>query len=272
MAKGSAGARNSVLRTLALTVRGQRVKVYPTYAAAAAACRNSYGDAQLAEVVAAKTQAFAQELRRAQFPLDVGSLRALLAVVNDDGGRIRVIDLGGAAGYHYFVARQLLPPETHLSWHVVETPTMVEASRPLESDELRFFSSFDEALAPWSDAPHAAFASGVLQCVPDPLGMAGQLASSGAHSIVITRTAFSIDSTTKAIVQSSTLSANGPGPLPTGVRDAPVEFPTILVPVQGVTDVFDHGYTLVAQFTEDPCAYMVDGDCIPTRGFVYRHR
>ncbi|MEO7412909.1 MAG: methyltransferase, TIGR04325 family [Opitutaceae bacterium] len=78
-----------------------------------------------------------------EFPL----LAALLHVAARNEGRLRVLDFGGSLGSTYWRHRAWLPAGPLLRWTVVEQGHFAEAgSRHLESDTLRFQSSFEEAV------------------------------------------------------------------------------------------------------------------------------
>ena len=255
---------------------GATERVFASFAEASAACGMTYNDDTLARVVVEKTKALQANARSESFETDLGSLRTLAALGvlqrSPADGVLRVLDFGGAAGYHYLVARALLPQSLILDWRVVETPALVAAAQELQDGQMSLFSSIERATASWTEPPHLTFASGVLQCVPEPLKTCQELVDLSGDALVITRTSFSEDGTTRAIVQRSTLSTNGPGPLPAGFVDAELSYPTTFVPRKKVEEIITSRYTITAKVTEDPCSYRIHGTCIPTTGYFCRLR
>jgi putative methyltransferase (TIGR04325 family) len=121
-------------------------KRYESYQSALADCSpNGYENHDVVDVVVRKTQRYREQLRDAVSPatVDATSAYSLFALLLSAEAKtqINVIDFGGAAGAHYFLARSLLPHTTKLNWLVVETPAMVKQATPrLADDELRFYS------------------------------------------------------------------------------------------------------------------------------------
>ena len=146
-------------------------RVFYSFAEASDACGMTYNDDTLARVVVEKTKVLQLNARSEYFETDLGSLRTLaaLGVLQSSAadGVLRVLDFGGAAGYHYLVARALLPQSLILDWRVVETPALVAAAQELRDGQVSFYSSIEEAASSWTEPPHLTFASGVLQCVPE---------------------------------------------------------------------------------------------------------
>lgn len=75
-----------------------------------------------------------------------------------------VLDFGGACGRHYKEARQ---HSLAIRWAVVETPAMVARARELETRQLRFFTTINEACE-WLGAVEIVHSNGALQYTPDP--------------------------------------------------------------------------------------------------------
>ena len=256
-----------------IRLRRRRTVVYKSYADAAAACATTYDDGKLAQVVVEKTKHVRDALTQGQYSLDLGSIRALAGVgflLSEFKRPIRVLDFGGGAGFHYLVTRATQDEDVLFDWRVVETPALARAATNLADGQVSFHSSIDEAVATWDSPPDLTFASGVLQCVPDPLAFTQMLVDLSASVLFITRTNFSTDSETRSIIQYSTLSINGPGPLPPGFNDAALAFPATFVPKAEVEEILKSRYTITARIAEDPCAYTINGKCIPMVGYICR--
>jgi putative methyltransferase (TIGR04325 family) len=254
-----------------LLSREKQYPMYATYAEASAACGSAYeDDEQIADVVVLKTERFIEDLKNGPLPLDVALARTMLglACVASGDGVVRVLDFGGAAGYHYFLARRLLPASTRLDWRVVETPYICARAGSLAPGELQFHPTIEEATATWGRPPSLVFASGVLQCLSDPPAVARQLVDVGADVMVITRTALTSDGMRGAIIQTSKLSYNGPGPMPPGIADRPLLFPTVLIPREELESILESRYTIVASGVEETCAYRARSQCIDMYGYV----
>ena len=116
-------------------------------------------------------------------------LAALMWAAARNGGRLSVLDFGGALGSTYFQSRKFLMGLTAVCWSVVEQPHYVEAGRALVQDDwLRFYGKVEECLA--AQTPNVILLSGVLQCIPDPDRLLATLLASGCDTVILDRTCY----------------------------------------------------------------------------------
>jgi putative methyltransferase (TIGR04325 family) len=121
------------------------------------------------------------------------------------------LDFGGACGAHYKEAKR---HSAAVRWAVVETPAMVNRARSLETQQLRFFSSIDAA-ADWLGDIEIVHSSGALQYVDDQFATTRQLCGLGANRMLWFRLLMGDE---EKAMQTSMLSDNGPGSLPTAAK------------------------------------------------------
>jgi putative methyltransferase (TIGR04325 family) len=113
-------------------------------------------------------------------------LAALRAVAAGQGGRLEVVDFGGALGSAWRQHRAWLPGDT--TWRVVEVPALVAAGRREFADAtLSFHATVDEAVA--TGKPATLLLSSVLQYLPDPMALLATEAGRGWRDIILDRTA-----------------------------------------------------------------------------------
>lgn len=94
-------------------------------------------------------------------------LAALMWIAARNGGRLDVLDFGGALGSSYRQNRAFLAPLQHVRWSVVEQPHFVQSGKRLfEDDQLRFYDSIDACLL--ENAPQVVMLSSVLQYLERP--------------------------------------------------------------------------------------------------------
>lgn len=115
-----------------------------------------------------------------------------------------VLDFGGGCGLHY---KQANSPTVR--WAVVETPKMIERTKELATDRLRFFTSIPEA-ADWLGDVDLMYSDGALQYTPSPEQSLRDLCGINAKQMLWRRLLFS-QSTHTPEIQSSFLGDNGPG-------------------------------------------------------------
>jgi putative methyltransferase (TIGR04325 family) len=142
---------------------------------------------------------------------------------------LRVIDFGGACGAHYFIANHFLKGSVKIKWHVVETYDMVQKGKLLEDGQLMFFEDIKEAIADYHGVD-LLLSSSALQYVPNPLKTMDEISKCAAEYIFLTRLPLLEHNIGQIItIQTSNYSANGPGPLPNGMKDGLVRYPITLL-------------------------------------------
>jgi putative methyltransferase (TIGR04325 family) len=246
------------------------LSLLPDFAAALSSCGSGYDDDAIAEVVCAKT-ALAKAVP-SESPPPLGVLLALAALAGSSEPW-RIIDVGGAAGAHYFQVRALLPRDTQLRWTVVETPAMAaRAEQHFRNGELSFHTSLSDAAAELDGPADVLLASGVLMCLPDPLASLHEFLALGPRAIVLARTGLSRDSTTRIVVQTSRLADNGPGPLPDGYVDRELRYPNTFVPQQDVDTALENSYETLVKVVEVARAWRAGGTDIPQLAYLLRRR
>lgn len=115
------------------------------------------------------------------------TLASLMWVAARTGGRLSLVDFGGALGTSYFQCRKFLAGLSEVRWNVVEQPRFVEVGRRDVADErLAFFPDVDSALA--TGPCDAVLLSGVLPYLERPYELLELLSARGFRWIVIDRT------------------------------------------------------------------------------------
>ena len=116
------------------------------------------------------------------------------------GGRLNVLDFGGALGSGYFQNRKFLESLQEIRWNVVEQANFVEAGRASIQDErLRFYNSIEECLT--ENRPNVILLSSVIQYLELPIECLNKFFDIGALSMIIDRTPFSSNEKPKLVVQ-----------------------------------------------------------------------
>jgi putative methyltransferase (TIGR04325 family) len=105
-----------------------------------------------------------------------------------NGGRLSVLDFGGALGSLYFQHKKWLADIPSVAWHVVEQPHFVDCGRAeAEDGRLRFFHTIEESMA--ASRPDVLLLSGVLQALERPYEWAERFNNLDVPYIVLDRVA-----------------------------------------------------------------------------------
>ena len=202
--------------------------VYSSYEAALEDA-DGFDDLLLTKVIVTKGKKFAENLKTDK-TIDLMMLRTAIGITSVlKSNSLRVLDFGGAAGAHYFITRSLLDDDIKIDWRIVETTAMVKEAgqQGLKNDELAFYDSIDAAAQ--GDEFDLVFASSSVQYTPRPYNVLNSLLSVRFKKFMLTRTAIANDE--KVLLQKSTLSGNGIGPIPEGlgIKDRPISYPVTIL-------------------------------------------
>jgi putative methyltransferase (TIGR04325 family) len=246
----------------------QRRTLYNSYEDALAACRGGYEENDFVNVVYEKTRRYRDSLLTKQpFVSEITSLRTLIGLaLSSRPSELNVIDFGGACGAHYFLTKAVFGKRVRLRWHVVETSAMVSKAIGLEDGRLKFFDDLQKAT---SGLEHVdlVYSDSVLPYVPRPYAGLKQLTECGATNIFITRVGLSTEAKELVVIQESSLSANGPGPMPQDMRDGIVQYPVTFARKDRFEEILGQNYSINIIFEENRGAYQAANHSIDMYGY-----
>jgi putative methyltransferase (TIGR04325 family) len=127
-------------------------------------------------------------------------LASLMWAAARNGGKLNVLDFGGALGSSYFQNFAFLQTLPEVRWSVVEQAHYVDAGVAHVQDELlRFYKTIEECLS--ENQPNVILLSSVLQYLDSPNKVMEILLQSGAMCLIIDRTPFSAETKDKILIQ-----------------------------------------------------------------------
>lgn len=179
--------------------RGRNIRFegdFATWGEAAARCTGYSTKEILAKVLAAtlKVKHGETAFERDSVPFDEIQhawpvLAGLMWAAARNGGRLDVLDFGGALGSSYFQTRAFWQALPEVRWSVVEQPHYVEAGHAhIQDERLRFYRTNAECLR--ENQPNVILLSSVLQYLASPAAVLAELATTGADCLIIDRTPF----------------------------------------------------------------------------------
>lgn len=232
----------------------KKKKRFNSFEEASNSCRNGYENELLIRTIAEKTNLFEKELSRNKLNMDFNAIRTLatLGILSSHNKNFfKVVDFGGACGYHYLIARKFLDKNSRFNWLVLETPPMVDAAHKLHSDkpEIEFKSSLSKSLADKFQDSDLLIAGSSLQYCPNPLTMLCDLMSLNPEYIFITRTPMSKENDFFD-VQNSFTGNNGPGKIPNGFPNLIVKYPISFVRKSAYKNIIEAKYDIIFDIHE----------------------
>lgn len=237
-----------------------------------------YEDDLIIRAVHAKTLAYKRLLER-QTPLaNTPPLERVLQLLGMSLGlrpgrnELTVIDLGGALGTHYLLAKALLGDRLKLRWHVVETPAMCRHGADFANDELRFYDDLSQASADLGE-PDVAYTDGVFQTVPEPRALFQQFLACGARLLSVRRTPFTEEARELITVLSVTLSQHAPAlPLPANIPDRPTPMPLTALPRSEVEGMINQQYEILLRGIDYGQVYRGEGFALDMYSYFCERR
>lgn len=114
-------------------------------------------------------------------------LAGLMWAAARNGGRLNVLDFGGALGSSYFQHRMFLNHIPEIRWNIVEQAHYVESGQTHVQDrQVRFYNTVEECLS--ENQPNVVLLSSVLQYVANPEKLIDELKRTKADTIILDRT------------------------------------------------------------------------------------
>jgi putative methyltransferase (TIGR04325 family) len=156
--------------------------------------------------------------------LDTMSFRTISAIgmAAKKGSDLTVLDFGGGAGHHQFLAKYIFE-NINFDWTVVETETMSRvASEEIKDEGLKFVPSLKSLTK--NSSYDLIFSNSAIQYTLDPLTTLRELLSLEFENFFITRVPLNLGNSHVTYLQESLLSQNGPGPAPRGIQDKLVKY------------------------------------------------
>jgi len=243
---------------------------FSTFMEAQQSCSGlGYEEDVLVRTVFEKTIILKAQLQDGEISFSDSMTQTLLAVLLSSlrrgmKGRINIIDFGGACGAHYFQIRPFLPPDVQVDWVVVETHAMIGKARAIETNELHFVASLDEAKERLKNVD-LFYSSGTIQYAPSPQTILEEIKACDPEFVFLNRLALS-QSTEMITIQETMLSANGPGTLPDGIEDRLCRYPITYFPKQTLEEILTCQYKILLRFN-DVKTSMGSGKVIMNSGY-----
>lgn len=231
--------------------------------------RAGYSDEAIAKLVSAKTE---NHLIRHPEIFSLSELQsvsaAAAAAVEYPELPLRIIDIGGGSGMHFFQVHRVLP-DLELDWRIVEQPAFMKLSE--RHPMLSFYPSFDEAQA--GIRPALIHSSCALGFIRESDALLDKILNSAAAYILLSR--MSVTSGCRDIYADHIhyLSSNGPGNfLPPGFRDKLISYPVRIFSESALEKRLTSSYDIIWK-SDDPSAVLeVPGREIFGRSWFLRRR
>ena len=127
-------------------------------------------------------------------------LSGLMWAAASNGGRLNVLDFGGALGSSYFQNRNFLKSLTELRWNVIEQEHYVNSGQAhIQDKQIRFYKTIEDCMS--ENQPNVVLLSSVLQYLKYPFDIMKSISMIKAKIMIIDRTPFSTHNLDTIMVQ-----------------------------------------------------------------------
>lgn len=152
-----------------------------------------------------------------------------------NGGRLSVLDFGGALGSCYFQSRDFLQGLPATTWSVVEQAHYVQCGQAhIQNEVLRFYSTISACAT--EQSPNVVLLSSVLQYLEKPHAILDELSHIGADLLIVDRTIFNTGASDVIYVQH----------VPDAIYKA--SYPVRSFSEETLINAIGNGYRLVSDF------------------------
>lgn len=264
-----------VVLDLALRLRilkGNCVGRFNSFEAASLSITNEgYQDDALCQSIVNKTIKFRDFVSNSEILSgDIQLMRVLLAISLVNSHKLKVIDFGGASGYHYFLAKKFFNNQLSFDWRVVETPKLATLSRQIQTNELQFFDELEDACKD-SFKPDLVFSSGALQFIPKLDKLLSDLSNLQAKIYYITRIPVADIDKSIITMQLSKMWHNGPSvPGRVGKDNSVIKYPVSLFSRKEIQLMFGKYFRIDAEFFEESASYRLENLVFDMYGYLLK--
>lgn len=230
---------------------------------------DDYNNSDIAQLVAAKT---AYRISHTPEELTLSELQSIAAVAAAAAGTeerpLRVIDIGGGCGIHFFQTINALP-ELALDWRIVELPGMAELAPP--HPMLSYYTDIASALA---DSPPALLhTSCALGFIRESDWLWEKIFNSRAEYILLSRLAVTTAEKDIFALHRHWLSSNGPGAfLPPGFKDRRISYPVKIFSESALEKRMKAAYKIIWKSDDRTAELLLSGRAIAGRSWFLRRR
>lgn len=174
-----------------------------------------------------------------------------------------IVDFGGGAGYHYFIAKMKLP-NFNFKWLVVENRTMVKlCNKKLNYKNLFFFNSLN--IIKKTDV---FFSSCAINYTKDPIKTVKAISKLNAKYLYFTRTPLA-ENQSLGFKQISLLSDNGPCKI-NNEKEILIECENKIISRQSFESIFRNKFVIIEKYIDEKKAFFYKQESFDTYTYIIK--
>jgi len=174
-----------------------------------------------------------------------------------------IVDFGGGAGYHYFIAKMKLP-NFNFKWLVVENRLMVKlCNKKLNYKNLFFFNSLN--IIKKTDV---FFSSCAINYTKDPIKTVKAISKLNAKYLYFTRTPLA-ENQSLVFKQISLLSDNGPCKI-NNEKEILIECENKIISRQSFESIFRNKFVIIEKYIDEKKAFFHKQESFDTYTYIIK--
>ena len=176
-----------------------------------------------------------------------------------------IVDFGGGAGYHYFIAKMKLP-NFNFKWLVVENRTMVKlCNKKLNYKNLFFFDSLNTI-----KKTDVFFSSCAINYTKNPIETIKSIIKLNVKYIYLTRTPLT-ENQSLEFKQISLLSNNGPCKI-NNEKEFLVEYQNKIISRRSFERMFESKFVIIAKYIDQKKAFSNKKEYFNTHTYIFKKK
>lgn len=177
----------------------------------------------------------------------------------------KIIDFGGGAGYHFFVAK-IAFPNLNLKWLIVENQIMVKlCNKKIKNKDLFFFDSLNKI-----KRADIFFSSCSINYTPNPIETIKSIIKLKTKYLYFTRTPLAENKSFK-FKQVSMLSENGPCQIK-NEKEKLVEYENKIISRKSFEEIFKDKFFIIAKYVDEKKAFCYKKEFFDTYTYILRKK
>jgi putative methyltransferase (TIGR04325 family) len=177
----------------------------------------------------------------------------------------KIIDFGGGAGYHFFVAK-IVYPNLNLKWLIVENQIMVKlCNKKIKNKNLFFFDSFKQI-----KKADIFFSSCSINYTTNPIETIKTIIKLKPKYLYFTRTPLAENKSFK-FKQISLLSENGPCQIK-NEKEILVEYENKIITRQSFEEIFKNDFTIILKYIDEKNAFFFKDKSFNTYTYIIKRK
>ena len=177
----------------------------------------------------------------------------------------KIIDFGGGAGYHFFIAN-MKSPNLNLKWLVIENKIMVKlCKKKIKYKKLFFSDSFNKI-----KKADVVFSSCSINYTTNPIETIKSIIHLNTKYLYFTRTPLA-ENKSFEFKQISLLSENGPCKIK-NEKEMLVEYRNKIISQQNFEEIFKNDFTIILKYVDEKNAFFFKDKSFDTYTYIIKRK